>query len=137
MSSFVVFLASDMYSNTTSTVLDCLVLITCFISTIQCIRSIMTSARFSKVHVLINIYTAPTLISCTLSLSLSLSLKHIHTHVQRVRRVFRKNFNYKLKLSEYLPLYNPWFIGAVFSNILVAIGTVLYLITSYQVRQYI
>ena len=78
MSSFVVFLASDMYSNTTSTVLDCLVLITCFISTIQCIRSIMTSARFSKVHVLINIYTTPTLFPV---LSLSLSLKHIHTHV--------------------------------------------------------
>ena len=74
-------------------------------------------------------------------LSLSFSYTHTHTHthtcVQKVRRFFRKNFNYKLRLSEYLPLYNLWFIGAVFSNILVAIGTVLYLITSYQVRQYI
>ena len=54
---------------------------------------------------------------------------------QKVRSFFIKHYQYKLRLSEYLPLYNWWFVGVVVSNVLVSIGTILFLVTSYIVRK--
>ena len=50
-----------------------------------------------------------------------------------MRNFFRKHYEYKLSLSQYLPLYNWWFVGVVISNFLVTVGTILFLLTSYKV----
>ncbi|XP_011405686.2 PREDICTED: mucolipin-2-like isoform X2 [Amphimedon queenslandica] len=78
-------------------VLGSLVLLFTIISTAQCIRSLVTSARFTK----------------------------------RVKNFFLKHFNYKLSLSEYLPLYNVWFMGVICSNVLVVVGTIMFLFTAF------
>ena len=50
-----------------------------------------------------------------------------------MKRYFKKWFNYKLKMSEYLPMYNLWFVGAIVGNILVALGSILKTLVWYQV----
>jgi hypothetical protein len=56
---------------------------------------------------------------------------------KKVKKFFMKHFNYKLKMSEYLPLYNLWFVGAIISNILVDVGILLHLITHTYLENFI
>lgn len=90
--------ATGIYDNKQITVLESFVLLFLLLSTIQCVRSIIKAARFTK----------------------------------EVRKFFRKHYNYRLRISEYTPLYNWWFVIVVISNVLVALGTILFLITQYE-----
>ena len=36
-------------------------------------------------------------------------------------------------MSEYLPMYNTWFVAAIIGNILVAVGSILKMLVWYQV----